>query len=233
MIDINTTKENILQSFSRNVNETFGLLQEVINEIELANKKLLSVTLEYSTVVENTNKLNKETNDSIVSLQRDINSFNKEKEEFNNSVNKFNQTKSLFEKDYSNKVSSRDSISKEIETLSVKLESIKNQIDAKETISKELKSLGEEVVSKSDELNQLNQSIVDIKKDIDRMKLDGKKELQETILDIETRRKTVLPTIEMLNEREKSLNEKEKGIAIIEARYKRLYQEKGVGFKLD
>lgn len=229
----NTLKQNITQTLIKNIDETFDSLQGVLDDIQSGKDKLANITLEYVKVSSDIEKINKESDEKRLSLSKDINQFENYKQEFEISKKKFEQYKLETENDFVNKITSRDNLLKEIELLEKKLTNLNDKIKASSVLSDKVDSLTKEITEKNTELDKINVAIDTSIITLEKQKVDSKKELDIARDELEKVKKIVLPTIEQLNEREKKIAIKEESLKIIEERYKRLYADKGVGFKVN
>jgi chromosome segregation ATPase len=227
-----TNKEKILQSVNKYINETFKELDVVKDKISLEDKKLISLTLEYVTLSKEISDSRRQLDIDFSNLKRSEALFETEKDNFKNEVIKFNQNKSRIESDLQNKLLARTRLESEIQTLSSKLQSLDFQIKAKETITSELENTGKLISEKSKELLELQDIFEELQKSISRTKLEAEKQLKVINIDIEKRQGIVFPTINALEEREKKVKEREDNINIIIERYKKLYADKGAGFRV-
>lgn len=227
-----TNRTNILQIIKKCIDDTFNELDYVKNMTSAEEKKLISLTLEYANVQKEISDSKKEINLELNNLERDKQLFKLENDNFKNEVTKFNEKKSKIEIDLQDKINTRKRIGEEIEVLSKKLESLNVKIQAKETLTSELESISRLVSEKRKEFKEL-QVLCDEKiKSTAKTQTEAEKLLKSINEDIEQRRKAVLPTINMLEEREKKVKEREDNINIIIERYKKLYADKGVGFRV-
>jgi len=229
---MNKNKTEIIKAIGKCIEDTFNELDEVNEEISSEKKKLVAITVEYANInnaiLEQKRSIEKETSE----LKREKDSFAEEKAEFNIAVSRNNERKASLENELAEKVKSRDIAKKEIDSLSEKLQSLSIQVKAKQTLTEELESISRLVVEKTDELKRVSGEYSDKVNKYEGTIAYVKNELEEITNEIEKKKNIVLPTIEALNKREKDLADKENNLNIIIERYKKLYSDKGVGFRV-
>lgn len=127
------------------------------------------------------------------------------------------------------KISSLEEV---IQTLEKKSESYRERVADEDKIASKIADLSE----------QLSQNKADHKQILDIMNEELEllaKQKESLNVDIEKLNKVraealerYMPTIEDLNRKEASLKQKERDLGVIESRWKKLYADKGVGFKV-
>lgn len=98
-------------------------------------------------------------------------------------------------------------------------------IQNKQIIHTEIIELKNKLKKEQCEYNILLEHNKGIIKDLENRINKLKKELKKQT-------EIILPTVKDLNQREKDIKEKENDLLVIQKRWKRIYQDKGVGFKI-
>lgn len=221
-------KQQLQNIFNKLLDEAFIALAEVTNKTKEQSEKLVSLTSEYISLQDTIYKAKKNIVDEKRSLEIHKIAHDDKVINFNNQVNKFNKSKKDYEDDFVKNASQRNKILDDINTLEEVLTSLDLKIKSKSIINEELTSLNNQLKEKKSELIGLGNEYSSLQSSIKKLQF----ELQDMNKEIEKQKSIVLPTISSLNEREKLVAKREGDLQVIIDRYKKLYSDKGVGFKV-
>lgn len=234
MEKINNTliAKELLNIINKTIFDVDNIVIKINEELEKKNKDLSDINLKFlemSKVIDNLIVEKKETEKYIADiknkLDEDILKFENEKNSFYNSYDK---ELLLLNKNIKN----REVIEKEIEDKNKILISLNNKIVGTESLKSELDNIIQDIQKKKDILTNLDNTIIERNKELNQLVLNSKKELDDIKLNKEKELNNLLPTIESLNARDKELKKKEADLDVVISRYKKLYEEKGGGFKI-
>lgn len=203
--------EQQLKEVQTGYNRALAELIEVNNHASIV--KAWS-TKEVSTI----EAIKSQVNQSEVALEQDINKAREEIASIYTTIRSLNVEKINLESEVKELYAQRDSIAE--------LESIKS------ALLKDMARLNDEATAKSKIVSGLNTEIerlTESKSKAESNYREANKELIESIAlaQVETRERA-----NQLNEQEKALDMKESDLKTVEARWKKLYEGKGAGFKI-
>lgn len=136
------------------------------------------------------------------------------------------------EKGVLEKAHSRNLIIKEIENLKPEFDNLKKVEKNKQNLLIEINDIKNKITESNKNLDNILTQYSDTVSLINITKLTAENELENIKRQKEIEVKAILPTIQELDARKKLLDEKESGLAVIEGRWKKLYADKGVGFRV-
>lgn len=213
-------------TISSNVTEP---LFEIIDELEKEIKRLDSIVVEknesHLAIVNRYDNMSKETKQEMSTLRqlREIVGDEKKqldrlKDNIDNNYEKLSQ-RSIF-------LSSRIVL---LEEEILRLEKEKNSLqffeDKKQKTEETINELQKEALT-------IRRQIENVKKEKGKVIFELDKNISDKQKEFEEQLKKVLPTFEELKEIRKELDIREVDLKLIESRYKKLYAEKGAGFKV-
>lgn len=226
------TKEAIVNAFNSLVNESFDSLCKVLSSIDDAKKDLTSITLEYSKVSQEIVKSKGELEVQRNELTRANNKLIEDIQNFKSEVERFENTKLKIKRDVELLTTAKTKLEQDIKYCTESLDTMAMQLKSKDILSKELEDVRIALQKETKDLNTVKEEYNTVLRKTTKAIEDEKSILETIKKDIEEKRKIVIPTIEELDIRAKALDEKEEGLKIIEARYKKLYGEHGANFKV-
>ena len=129
-----------------------------------------------------------------------------------------------------------------VKTLLSTLDILENKKKSIESSIKDLKPIEDKIVllqsriyNSEDQIDLNNKKLVSLQKDselLEKELTDKRGVLAHITSQIDSKMKLVIPTIEELKKREQRIKEVESGLAIIEQRWKKMYSDHGVNFKI-
>jgi DNA repair exonuclease SbcCD ATPase subunit len=229
---LTSSKEEITRLAIKAVEDTFGNLTKVLSDIEIAQKNLVALTGEYSDVVRETNRIKKEISDAQAELKRSQDKLESDTRDFNNKVLIFNKKIEEGDKEYADTIYAKSQIEKQIKEAEGTLTSLKMQAQSLQVLTDELDAVRAQLKTAQDELVVATEERNKAMGEKDYTIANANAELQAIVDDIANKRLIVFPTMEELDARSKSLDEREAGLEVIIQRYKKLYGDQGANFKV-
>jgi len=124
------------------------------------------------------------------------------------------------------------SLSKKIEELKSERDSIGDIVLIKTGLLEEVSRLNEDATKKSKVVSELTKEIENLTESKSKAESNYLEVNKDIILKIETETKELREYANQLSERSKALDSKEDDLKTVEARWKKLYESKGSGFKI-
>jgi chromosome segregation ATPase len=228
--------ENLKEKISRLV---MGYIQNIFSELDelescIKEKKdtLHSLTVEADELAIKNKELRHENSDFLNNLRIEKDRLQSEKDLLNSKSAEIDVKIKVADKALNAIKESRDVLAKEIESLQEQKNGFGKFIEERDNLMSELNSLGKQIEYKLNEIKQANLAVEQVEKE-KKAEID---KLEEEIKKLQKERddavKNILPKINELNERERILREREDAMNVVIERYKRLYGEKGAGFKV-
>lgn len=238
MDKIEKIKNDLVDKFKDQVSQLissdlFSEVSRLQKDIDLNNEKLTLIKSEYdnanielSKALSNTERVKSESAEYKKSL---------EEKEKDLSFREIKLSKKIEKdtKDTLDLVEQRNNLQSEIESLKKDISSYvvkKTDIDKLKEEEKEVKSI---ILNLKKEVDLLTIEKNNISSEVERSKVIAKKELDDIAKEREARLSAIMPAISEFETREKNLLIKEESLKTVIARYKRLFGEKGAGFRID
>lgn len=232
MINIEQTKEKVLDKIHLALEEYSNVLLSLRSEIKVISDKVEEEKGEYNKYL----KLNEELNDRILNGERDlknrISRFEDEVEKFNNKVKGFDKKKQLIESKIKENVEYKKEIENEIKEHIKNRDSLSIFTNQKDSLIAEIDYLKQIIDENVDILNDVKAKKTVVEGEIKKIKNEAVKELDKVKKEISKAIKDAAPKINNLEKREKDVATREKSVNTVIERYKRLYEDKGAGFRV-
>lgn len=231
-MNINDLTQKIVSEAQKLAGGILSAYQESEKELINSENAVRQSVADYLSVV----KLTKETNEMVVketqALRKEQESTQKQIDTLNSLISSFN-AKELVRIELEDKIKSLTSknleleskITKDTESLDKLSELTLERQKELDRISREIVKGGLELDSFKDKLSKLNTKSVQ-----ELAAAEAKK--NELLAELEPTRLKLLEKHDELTAKEKDLNKKESGLKVVEERYKQLFGEKGLVFKV-
>ena len=225
---MNELKQTILKQLLNEVDKLFTGIDGAQKELSMVNNDIIRSGQELVQVNTEVANLRKEKNDILKQVRQEQTELQKEKESI--LMLKNESAQSIFRANAALKT-----ILNETETARQAKAELDNEIRSIEPMKKVTISLEKTINNLTGDVKMVESEIKTLtsqRDGLDKEIKEKNKELVSLDKQITEKNKEILPTLESLSDREKKVKEREAGIMIIEQRYKKLYGDKGAGFKI-
>lgn len=231
-MDLEKLQLNINEKITAEVGKLFSHLRE-LTDLKLTKEKelievgyrFLEITKELATVKEEMY-----TAERVISSER--NELDNDKQALLKLKGDVKEEHSRLTKDIKNINEQTASRKEELKDVNEEIRKITPLRTVKESLENEIERLKEYHIKQQGEHDKLRTEHSDGIRDMDMEIRERGNELKAINKEISGRSRIVLPRVADLEERENKVSDKEEGLRIVEARYKKLYQDKGVNFKI-
>lgn len=231
-MDLEKLQLNINEKITSEVGKLFSQLKE-LTDLKLAKEKeLIEVGYRFMEMTKELALVKEEmyTAERVISSER--NELDNEKQSLLKLKRDVKEEHFRLTKDIKNINEQTASRKEELKDVNEDIRKITPLRTVKESLEKDIERLKEYHTEQQGEHDELRTKHSDEVKDMDMEIRDRENELKSVNKEISDRSRVVLPRVAELEEREKEISAKEEGLRVIEARYKKLYQDKGANFKI-
>ena len=218
-------KEKLLRIFGNYLDKIFTEINIKTEKLEGIKNDIQGKTLQFADITDE--------------YDRVVSEIKKEKEELRRDKSLLLEQQNKAQIEQKGWVSKKDKIGSEIISVENDIKVLKEK---KERLQKETQNVGvlesikqnltKDIIKLKNEYENTNKELLEIKEENKQDIIKYKEEVESIRKEKQAELDRVTPTIEELEVKQKQLTQKEKGLSIIEKRYKKLFEEQGGGFKV-
>lgn len=229
---IEKLKQSIIRDISNQLDKVLTGIVKSENKLKQTENDIISKSEEYINLNIEVSELSDELINTRNEVRKGLDKLKEEKTSVKELRVKTDKRVSEAKTELAQLTETTERRSQDLSSIEKEIKSIEPMKKIKDSLEKEVISLNSKVKEFKEEKKLLEISMRDTKFSFDKEISEKKNELSSIQKDIDTEKIRVLPKLEELQEREKAIVEKEKDLRIIEQRWKKLYQDKGKGFKV-
>lgn len=195
------------------------------NELSSLTSNLLALEGQAKIVREWSEGEQKKWDKAWQEYQKLIAEFTEQKEKFSSELDSIKGLKASL-------LNSTDSLKKEIEALTKEKETLETMTSTKDLLAKDLENINAAVIINRKEQADLISEIAKLQNSLKGAQESFLKANEDVIKKIESDRLSIIEREKTLAEKKKELDAKEGDLKTVEMRWKKIYESKGVGFKI-